>query len=397
MNTNMQNLLEFVTVSDISTPTQLHYLEAVVRYGTISKAAKQLDVSRGTIGNSIDTLRRKAARQGYSPEHDMIKVVPPGYFVKGVSTYYGADGQVAGQWVKSHIDAAQQEAILRAAAAAMAEELPRQAPISAPGITIPDLANVYTLTDAHVGALAWRVENMDKNGDWDLSIAERVLAGCFEHMVNGSAAATTGIVAQLGDFLHFDGLQALTPTSGHILDADGRFPKVVAVAIKILRRVVNLVLSRHEKVLLLLAEGNHDMASSVWLRAMFGALYENEPRVQVIDTAAPYYALQHGNTMLCWHHGHLAKNGSLPLLFAAQFPKMWGDTTKRYCHVGHKHHVEIKEHSGMTVEQHPTLAARDAHAARGGWFSERQCTAITYHKEFGQVARNIITPEMLGK
>jgi hypothetical protein len=57
--------------------------------------------------------------------------------------------------------------------------------------------------------------------------------------------------------------------------------------------------------------------------------------------------------------------------------------------------VEEKEHAGMMVVQHSTLASRDAYAARGGWMSERQCTAITYHTEFGQVCRSTVTPEML--
>lgn len=91
----------------------------------------------------------------------------------------------------------------------------------------------------------------------------------------------------------------------------------------------------------------------------------------------------------------MKKNDALPILFAAQFPQIWGATTRRYCHTGHRHHVEEKEHSGMTVIQHPTLAARDAYAARGGWIAERAITAITYHRDFGQVARNTVTPEML--
>jgi hypothetical protein len=190
-------------------------------------------------------------------------------------------------------------------------------------------------------------------------------------------------------------LEAKTPTSGHILDQDGRFPKVVAAAVRILRRVISFALSRHDQVIVLLAEGNHDLASSVWLRVMFKALYEHEPRVHVIDSELPYYVYQHGQTMLAWHHGHLKKNDQLPLLFAAQFPRVWGDTTKRYAHTGHRHHVEEKEHAGMTVVQHSTLATRDAYAARGGWMSERQCTAITYHAEYGQVCRNTVTPEML--
>ena len=144
-----------------------------------------------------------------------------------------------------------------------------------------------------------------------------------------------------------------------------------------------------------MAEGNHDITSSIWLRLMFKALYEREPRVLVLDSPLPYYAYQHGKTMLAFHHGHLKKNDQLPLLFAAQFPVLWGATTKRYAHTGHRHHVEEKEHSGMLVVQHPTLAARDAYAARGGWIAERQVRAITYHAEFGEVARNTVLPEML--
>jgi hypothetical protein len=99
--------------------------------------------------------------------------------------------------------------------------------------------------------------------------------------------------------------------------------------------------------------------------------------------------------MLAFHHGHKKKNDQLPILFASQYPGIWGATTKRYAHTGHRHHGEAKEHSGMTVTQHPTLAARDAYAARGGWISERQASAITYHSHYGRVGEVVVCPEML--
>ncbi|HBG31016.1 MAG TPA: winged helix-turn-helix domain-containing protein, partial [Gammaproteobacteria bacterium] len=250
----------------------------------------------------------------------------------------------------------------------------------------------HTLTDAHVGALCWHQEG---GADWDLKIAERTLGGCFEMMLESAPASRVGIVAQLGDFLHQDSMSAVTPTSGHLLDADGRFSKVVRVAVQTLRRVVDGALRKHKHVLVLMAEGNHDLSSSIWLRVMFKALYEREPRVEVIDSPLPYYAYRHGKTMLGWHHGHLKKNDQLPLLFAAQFPTIWGETVKRYVHTGHRHHVEEREHSGMTVVQHPTLAARDAYAARGGWIAERRASAVVYHVEHGEVGRTTVTPEML--
>lgn len=378
-----------------ATPRESEYLDALEKFGGQRSAAKMLRVSRTAIQSSMNSLKKRAAKHGYSPEHDMTKTVPDGYMVKGVSTYYNKEGKPSAQWVKSTVDHERMEVIMREAVAAMCEGIPAQPSIPAPEFTNDCLANVYTLTDSHVGMLAWHKENLDANGDWDLTIAERTLVGCFKHMVDASPQARVGIVAQLGDYLHTDGLQALTPSSGHVLDADGRFPKIVKTAIRVLRTIINFALERHEKVIVLLAEGNHDMASSVWLRAMFSALYENEPRVQVIDSEMPYYVYQHGKTMIAWHHGHLSKMESLPLLFASQFPRMWGDTVKRYAHCGHRHHVDIKEHSGITVTQHSTLAARDAYASRGGWMSERQCVVITYHSEFGQVAQNTVTPEML--
>lgn len=375
-----------------ATETQARYIDAVIETGSARAAAARLNVHHSTIANAVKSVKRKAALQGYSPDHDMTRTVPDGFAVKGVSTYYDSDGKPRGQWVKSRAEDDRRQEIIRAAVEAMSQDLPRLAPIAAPAHTSAALCNLYTMTDCHVGMLAWHKEGGD---DWDLAIAERVLGGCFEAMIAQSPPADTCVVNQLGDWLHFDGLDAVTPTNKHLLDADGRFQKVVAASLRILRRIIDSALTRHQRVIVIMAEGNHDLASSVWLRVMFSALYEKEPRVKVNDSALPYYLHVHGQTMLGFHHGHLKKNEGLPLLFAAQFPREWGDTVKRYVHVGHRHHEEVKEHPGIKVIQHPTLAARDAYAARGGWISERQATAYTYHVDHGQVGSVTVTPEML--
>lgn len=384
--------MKYADLIPFATVRQLEFIEALETHGSNSKAARALSINTRTLQRSMETLRKAAASKGYSPEHHMTKTVPDGFIVKGTSSYFDQDGKLKGQWVKSTIDQERQAQIIKEAYECMADELPRLAPVKAKGRHNRDLATVYTLTDAHVGALCWHKEG---GADWDLKIAEATLTGCFEHMIQSSPAAEVGIVSQLGDFLHQDSIQPVTPTSQHLLDADGRFTKVVQVAVRVLRRVITMALEKHNKVVVLLAEGNHDLSSSIWLRCMFAAMYEEEPRIEVIDSALPYYTYQHGKTMLCWHHGHLKKNDQLPMLFASQFPKVWGETVKRYAHTGHRHHVEEKEHSGMTVIQHPTLAARDAYAARGGWIAERQASAITYHREFGQIGRVTVTPEML--
>lgn len=384
-----KGLYEYCTVR------QLEFLEAINKHKSMRGAARACRVNVGQVREAVALVKRKASLQGYSPEHDLHKKVAPGFLAKGHSTFYNFDkpgAPATRQWVKTERDSEQREQIIRDAVSALMEDTPRSLPSVEPPYVSSDLCNVFTLTDVHVGAYAWGKET---GADWDLSIAERTVTAAVAHLIGASPLADTCVIAQLGDFLHQDGLAAVTPTSGHNLDSDSRFSKVVGVAVRILRGVIDMALVRHRRVVVLMAEGNHDVASSVWLRHMFGLLYEKEPRVDVIDSELPYYCMQHGKTMLAWHHGHLKKIDQLPLLFAAQFPAVWGSTIRRYVHTGHFHHKHEREHSGVTVIQHPTIAARDAYAARGGWIADREMTAITYSSKAGQVARATVCPEML--
>ena len=317
-----------------------------------------------------------------------------GMRLTGTSTLMDEDGNVKLQWVKESAKEQKAQAALDVAAAELAKKLPRLAPIALPKNVAEHLCTVYTLTDCHIGMLAWKRET---GADWDLGIAEKLLTDCFLHAIKAAPPSKVGIVNQLGDMMHTDGLVPVTPASGHVLDADSRFQKVVEVAVRLLRRIVDAALKKHETVIVYMHEGNHDPASSVWLRTLFAAVYENEPRVKVDTSPSPYVAFRHGRCMLGFHHGHIAKKQSLPLLFAAKYPEIWGATPAgRYIHIGHLHHVDEKEHPGVTVVQHPTLAAPDAYASRGGWISRRQATAITYHDEYGEFARSTVVPEMMG-
>jgi hypothetical protein len=375
-----------------ATPRQAEYIRAVHAAGSIRKAAKTLGLHHSAITKSLHRLQKLAALHGYSPACDMTRKVPDPFIVKGVSSYYNKDGELAGQWVKSKLDNDKLNAMLVAAAAAMSEDIPKAEPVKAPKSTIAALLNLYVITDAHVGMLAWDKESGE---DWDLKIAEYTLVKCFERMIETAPAAESCVISELGDFLHFDSLKPVTPEHGNLLDADSRFSKMVGVAIRVLRSMVRAALGRHKTVHLIISQGNHDEASSVWLRHMFAALYENEPRVIINNSEAPYYVHQHGATMLAFHHGHLLKNENLPLMIAAQYSAIWGATTKRYIHTGHRHTKVELEYPGVLLVQHPTLAARDAYASSHGWISERDATAMTYHVKYGLVARTTVTPGMI--
>lgn len=323
----------------------------------------------------------------------MVHTVPDGFRLKGTSTLYGDDGSQKLQWVKSQVDQDRQQELMNAAFAALAEELPRVPPIKRiEGKHNRHLLNLYTITDYHLGMLSYEGETGE---NWDTDMAEALLVRWFSTAIKQAPNAPTGVFAQLGDYLHFDSLDSVTPTNGNILDADTRFQRLVRVAIRVTRVVINLMLKKYKKVIVLMCEGNHDLASSIWLREWLAAIYEKEPRVVVNTSADPYYLVEHGKTSLFFHHGHKKNLADLDSVFAAKFRDVFGRTKFSYGHTGHYHHNKLLESNLMTIEQHRTLAAKDSFASRGGWLSGRDAKVITYHKEFGEVGRVIISPEMV--
>jgi len=374
-----------------NTDHQRAILSRLIETGSGKQVADELGLHRSLPDSIYRRVKKRAAREGYAPGH-FSSGAAPGFHVGKVTIQRNAYGQVERTWERQSPEAESLQEALTAAFEGIRGEIAPCAPVRAPSASLAALMTLYTFTDYHLGMLAWHREG---GADWDTQIAEETGIRAMGALVDSAPASGTGVVSIQGDFLHYDSLQAITPTHGHVLDSDSRFGKIVETAIRLIRQLVALALAKHERVILLIAEGNHDLASSLWLRKLFGALYENEPRVSVVDSELPYYAIEHGKVMLGFHHGHLRKNNDLPALFAAQFREMWGRCPKVYIHTGHRHHLEVREHTGAKVRQHPTLAARDAYAARGGWWSEREITAITYSREYGEVGTSTVTPEMV--
>ena len=375
-----------------STPKQAEIVRAILEHGSNNKAAKALGMDRRSVDRAAQTIELQAARMGYSPEHDMVRPCPDGFAVKGVSTYYNDEGKPTGQWVKTDRDAQRQREIMIEAIKGACDDIPKAKPVKMPKPCGSKLLNTYIITDYHLGMLSWAEET---GADWDTDIAEEMLVKWFSYAIKTAPKADRAVFAQLGDFLHYDSMESVTPSSGHLLDSDTRRARLVRAAIRVLRRCVNMLLENHQSVHIIMAEGNHDMDSSIWLREIFATLHEGDKRVTVDVSPDPYYCVEHGSTSLFFHHGHKRKPEQIDKVFTAKFRDVFGRTSKSYAHMGHYHHTKALESSLMTVEQHRTLAAPDAYASRGGWLSGRDAKVISYHAEHGEVFRTTINPAML--
>jgi hypothetical protein len=363
--------------------------KALAKYKTKTDAAKSLGIPVGTFANRILT----GTSRGYSPDHDMNHIAPEGFALIGTSTLYGPDGEMKNQWVKTTRDAQRQQEALEAIIEGMKADIPPSVLVAAPTPTNNDLLSVYPIGDHHFGCLSWGEET--GGDDYNIEVAEELLCGAMQYLVDQAPACDDAAILILGDFLHFNNSNQETVKGSHTLDSSSRFQDTVRTAIKAVRYQVRAALEKHHTVRLIIELGNHDRDIMSVLMESFFAHFDNEPRVVVDRSPRNVHVFEWGLNLIGTHHGDKIKMDRIPLVIATDFPEMWGRTKFRVVHTGHVHHDHVKEHPGLTTESHRVLAPKDEFSASGGWRSRQSMKNIVYHKKYGEVARNTVTPEML--
>lgn len=374
-------------LKEFATATQARYIDAVNANGSYRAAARAMGVNMSVIHRCVAVVARNAALRGYAPQADMAHVVPDGFKVRGVSTYYNADGKVTGQWVKSREDADRREEMVREAIRVLAEEVRELAPIVEPPARVnADLLAVYPLGDPHVGMYAWAKEAGE---DFNLDIARRLTLGAFDRLVSAAPPAHTALILPLGDVFHIDNQTNVTPGHGHQLDADGRFTKVLQVGIEMYRHSILRCLEKHENVVVRFVAGNHD-PHSVWALAFtIAAFFANSPRVTVDLSPAKHWFYRFGQVLIGATHGDTVKPEELLGVMVADRPEDWGATKHRYWYTGHIHHQTVRELAGgLIAESFRTLAARDAYASGKGYRAGRDMRLIVHDRQHGEIERH---------
>ena len=412
-------------------------LKALAEYGSFRKAGNALGCHHASVQRALKAVNKKAGQHGYAPTYDLTHRTAPGMRSKGTSIRYDEDGNVQQYWNKTAIEgrdpeeavqlpdpktivklstcydqegrvsqqwvAEKPEAVAQAAAwqeyaKALAEDLPRVDPTPAPKSKGSDLMTCYPVGDHHMGMLAWNKETA--GGDYDIKIGENLLVRATDHLVEAAPESDAGLVVFLGDFMHYDSMEPVTPTSRNQLDADGRFPKMVRASIRAMRYLIEKAATKHKTVHVIVEIGNHDLSSSIFLMEALHNIYDREPRITIDTSPRHFHYYQFGACLIGVHHGHGTNMKNLPLTMAADMPEAWGQTMYRMWWTGHIHKsvtqaaTSAQDYSGCTVESFRVLAAADAWADQKGYRPHRDMKSIILHKEFGEVSRQIVNPAM---
>lgn len=362
--------------------------EALLRLGSVELAAEELVLTPSQLRAHLSELQRRSAARGYAPGGDMTRPTPEGFHVKGVSTLYDGDGAIRAQWVKTNKDEDDRVARILDAMSTIAHRWQGLAePVEPPALELSeDLLAVYPMGDPHVGMFSWGQETGNNH---DLAIAERNLYGAVDRLVELAPPAKQALVVSVGDFFHSDN-RANTTTNGTPVDSDGRWPKVLSVGIRLMRRVIDRALTKHESVHVICEIGNHDWHTSIMLSTCLAQFYERDPRVTIDTSPAKYHKFRFGQTLIATTHGDTVKLLDLGEVMAADWPEDWGETRHRYWLTGHIHHDTLKELRGCIVESFRTLAPADAWHRGQGYRSGRDMKLLVFHRRWGQINRHVV-------
>ena len=380
------------------TPAQI--LETLIRHnGSRILAAEELKTSTKTIikyirickqrgmdvpDSAYDTNRADYLCQQQEAAHHSA---PADYHVKGVSTYIDGDGQIRGQWIKTNADEKERfEAMLKGIKEAFADAVPVPT-VAPPKLTNEDLMTFYPIGDAHCGMHSW---NEETGEDFDLRIFEADLVNAVRRLVRSAPRSKYAAIVDVGDYFHVNDKTNRTPASGHMLDTDSRYSKMIRVGVRTLRTCIELALRKHEIVHAIIRPGNHNPDAYVALQVALGMYYENNPRVIIDQSPAPFVYHEFGKNLIGVTHGDKTKLEALGEIMAADQREAWGRTEFHYWYTGHIHQRRVVEGRDWVAESFRTLAAKDGYATGAGYRSGRDMYAIALHKQWGEVERHRI-------
>ena len=396
------------------------WVQRVRGAGSVTAAARAHDTPRATVQNIIVDARRRSAqgevggppipaaavppegfvvatnngaydadgkllRQWVGTKRDAGEAfeIPVGHVVKGESALLDPDGRILAKWVKTREGSGDGlAAALRESFAAYDGAAPA---VPGPRLADDDLLTVYPMPDLHLGMYSWGRETGE---NYSTDIAVDVATSGLRDLVAQSRPSRRAVILGLGDYFHANDEKAATPASGHRLDVDGRWAKVFAAGAKLATAMVDIVSRKHDEIEVVFLPGNHDPDAAICLTVALSLFYSATPRITVHQEPGIAWYYRFGSVLLGATHGHTMKPDRMAMMLATDRAEDWGQTKHRSFFFGHIHHETAREVGPVRVESFSSPAARDAFNAGGGYRAGRALSAITYHRQDGEIGRH---------
>jgi predicted phosphodiesterase len=346
-------------------------------------AAEELGIATSTLDLSIEHYKARGLNLPDGVKDSMTRAgLDPAVIRGGHRRVYDDDGKQIDTVRYTVAQDVHSESLLDNIAAAF-ENITSVA--VAPPVSIDgDHMTVYPLYDMHIGMMAWGRET--RGQDFDLNLMKSDLLQSIAKVMKRSPDSSEALIILGGDTIHVNDHFNETPASRHHQDTDGRYEKVIDVAIEAISAAIEMVAQKHASVKVVVLRGNHDETSHVVLKASLKQRYRdtdhiNFPVMNGMDKSEIFW-MAFGDVLVVAHHGDKAKPEKLALIAADKCPD-WSGKTCRIILTGHIHTFKVMDMPGVTHYSLRAFCPPDAYGANFG--GVRGISAMTFDKTDGLV------------
>lgn len=198
------------------------------------------------------------------------------------------------------------------------------------------------------------------------------------------------------DTLNMDTFSGTT-TKGTPVDNTLHPTNAYLIAYDALVKAITFLSSRCDKLKVVYIPGNHDRNSSYHLVHALSVSFKKHTNIEFDTEYAERKVFEYGTNMLCFEHGDFIKSTvHNAMVYAVEYPEIWGRCRNRKAYIGHLHHEKTKEYItkynnlGFSTKMLSALCSTDYYHHSNKYVQNPRNAALELnHKEYGTVAEFI--------
>lgn len=247
---------------------------------------------------------------------------------------------------------------------------------------------VLNLPDLHLDKLDLQHTSIEQNIDNYFLVLKNLVGRAYTFTKLEKIVLVVG-----NDLFNTDNIQNAT-TNGTPQRVNTTWDQAYEKVFDAMVQTVSLLSSFCNNLHVILIQGNHDKSKSYYMAHALGQFFRNDSSISFDRSNTINKAIVWGNSFIGFNHGNNI-NDKLPLDFAQEFYKEWGQCKYHDIYIGDKHHNNEKifkkkqmqdEKQGVRLRILPSLSKPDTWHDENLYKSRQSGIAILYDKKRGKSA-----------
>lgn len=238
---------------------------------------------------------------------------------------------------------------------------------------------VFNVTDFHLDKMDVKRRSTEERIQELYSVVDSLLFDAYRYCKIDELVYFVG-----SDFFNTDNYQGGT-TKGTPQDNSMPWDEAFKVGLDVNITILTKLRQFTNKLKVVLVCGNHDYQKSFYMAQALQMYFRADSGVE-FDVSADYRkAVTYGKVFIGANHGD-CKVMDLPLIFAKEFPMLWGNATCHVIKTGDKHHYSVAEIQGVRVKKYPSLSGTDRWHDRNNYINSIRSVIVNIYDKNSQVA-----------